>query len=112
MFRTRYEHFEYQVMSFDLTNVSIIFQIYINKTLRELVNIICVIYLNNILIFNEDLTKYRRHVQYVLERLRDFELYVNLKNCEFNIEEIKFLNFIIFTKRIQMNSKRIQTIKK
>ena len=47
-FRTRYDHFEYQIMSFKLTNASTIFQIYINKTLRKLINIICVIYLNNV----------------------------------------------------------------
>ena len=45
-------------MSFELINVSIIFQIYINKTLRKLINVICVIYLNDILIFNENSTKH------------------------------------------------------
>ena len=99
-------------MSFDLTNASITFQIYINKALRGLVDVICVIYLNDILIFNEDSAKHRRHVQQVLERLRDFKLYVNLKKSEFDIEKIEFLNFIIFTKEIRMNSKRIQMIKK
>ena len=99
-------------MSFDLTNASITFQIYINKALRGLVDVICVIYLNNILIFNENSTKHRRHVQQVLERLRDFELYVNLKKCEFDIEKIEFLDFIVFTKEVRMNSKRIQMIKK
>ena len=111
-FRIRYEHFEYQIMSFELTNASITFQIYINKALRKLVDVICVIYLNNILIFNEDLTRHRRHVQQVLERLKDFEFYVNLKKCKFDIKEIEFLNFIIFTKRIRMDSKQIQIIKK
>ena len=77
-FRIRYEHFEYQIMSFDLTNVSITFQIYINKILKKFVDVIYVVYLNDILIFNENTTKYRHHVQQVLERLRDFEFYVNL----------------------------------
>ena len=62
-FRTRYEHFEYQIMSFDLTNASITFQIYINKTLKKFVDVIYVVYLNNILIFNEKLTKHRHHMQ-------------------------------------------------
>ena len=54
-FRTRYEHFEYQIMFFELINASAIFQIYINKTLRKLVNNICVIYLDNIFIYSNDL---------------------------------------------------------
>ena len=86
-------------MSFELTNASIDLQTYINKVLKELINIICVIYLNNILIFNEDLTKYRLHVQRIFERFKDYELYINLKKCKFNIDEIDFLSFIIFIKK-------------
>ena len=111
-FRTRYDHFEYQVISFELINASIIFQVYINKTLRELVDVICVIYLNNILIFNEDSTQHWDHVRAMLKRLRDYNLYVNLKKCEFNIIWIEFLNFIVFTKRVRMNEERIRIIKK
>ena len=51
-------------------------------------------------------------MQQVFKRFRNFESSVNLKKCKFDIEEIEFLNFIIFTKEIQMNSKRIQMIKK
>ena len=105
--RTRYEYFEYQIILFELTNVSITFRTYSNKTLKRLVDVICIVYLNNILIFNEDSTKYRRRVQHVFERLEDFELYVNLKKCEFDIKKIEFQNFMIFIKEIQMNSKRI-----
>ena len=94
-------------MLFELINASIIFQIYINKALRKFVNIICIVYLNNILIFNKNSTKYQRHVQQVLERFKNFKLYVNLKKYEFNIEKIQFLSFIIFTKKVQMNSKRV-----
>ena len=111
-FRTRYEHFEYQIMPFELTNALTIFQIYINKTLRELVDVICVIYLNNILICSENSTKHWRHMKQILERLRDYQLYVNLKKCQFNAKEIEFLRFIVFIDEIQMNSKRIKTIAK
>ena len=65
------------------------------------------IYLNDILIFNEDSTKHRLHVQRILKRLKNYELYINLKKCEFDIDKIDFLNFIIFIKEIRMNSKRI-----
>ena len=99
-------------MLFELTNAFLTFQIYVNKALKKLVDVICIIYLDDILIFNENSTKHRRYVQQVLECLRDFELYVNLKKYKFNIEKIEFLNFIISTKEIRKNSKRIQMIKK
>ena len=79
--------------------------------MRELVDVICASYLNDILIFNKNSIKHQRHVQQVLEYFKDFELYVNLKKCEFDIEKIEFLNFIIFIKEVRMNSKWIQMIK-
>ena len=51
-FRTRYDHFEYLIMSFDLINASTTFQTYINKSLTSLINNFCVVYLNDILIYS------------------------------------------------------------
>ena len=109
-FRTRYEHFEYQIMSFKLANASATLQIYINKALRKFVNNICVIFSNNILIYNENSTKHWRHVRMIFKRLRQVQLFINLKKCQFNIKEIEFLEFIVFIDEIWMNSKRMRTI--
>ena len=51
-FRTRYNHFEYLIISFNLVNASATFQIYINKILINLIDITYVVYLNDILIYN------------------------------------------------------------
>ena len=51
-FRTRYNHFKYLIMLFDLINVSATFQTYINKSLTSLINNFYVIYLNDILIYS------------------------------------------------------------
>ena len=53
-FRTRYGHFEYQVMPFGLTNASASFQKYINKILAKKLDIIVVVYLDDILIYTKD----------------------------------------------------------
>ncbi len=53
-FCTRYGHFKYQVMPFGLSNVPASFQGYINKVLAEKLDIFVVIYLDNILIYTED----------------------------------------------------------
>ena len=57
-FRTRYDHFEYLIMFFKLINALIIFQTYINKILIDLMNVIYIIYLNDILIYNVDASKH------------------------------------------------------
>ena len=69
-FRTRYGHFEYRVMPFGLANAPATFQAYINKALVGLVDLICVVYLDDILIFSNSEAEHRKHVKLVLDRLR------------------------------------------
>jgi len=45
-------------MPFKLANVFATFQIYINKTLQELIDITCVIYIDNILVYSNNLAKH------------------------------------------------------
>ena len=49
-FRTRYGHFEYQVMPFGLSNAPATFQRYVNKILAKNLDIFVIIYLDDILI--------------------------------------------------------------
>ena len=54
-FRTRYSHFEYQVMFFGLFNALAMFQGYVNKILAEKLDIFVIVYLDDILINIKDL---------------------------------------------------------
>ncbi len=53
-FRTRYNHFKYQVMPFGLSNAPASFQEYINKILAEKLNIFVVVNLDGILVYIKD----------------------------------------------------------
>ncbi len=53
MFCTRFDLYEYLVMLFNLINTLTFFQIYMNQTLFKFLDIICLIYLNDILIFSK-----------------------------------------------------------
>ncbi len=110
-FHTRYDHFEYMIISFNLINVSIIFQTYINKILTKLLNNFCVVYLNDILIFFVEKIDHIDHVKQILKKLRKFKLYASLKKCAFFITKVNFLEFVIFTENVLMNLSRINIIK-
>lgn len=109
-FRTRYGHFEYMVMPFGLANAPATFQAYINRALAGLVDITCVVYLDDILIYSEKTEEHEHHVRQVLERLRQFQLYANRKKCEFYTEQVEFLGFIVTTDGVQMDNRRIVAI--
>ena len=71
-FRTRYGHFEYCVMPFGLSNAPATFQAYINHALVRLIDVTCVVYLDDILIYSEDPAQHTEAVRRVLERLQQY----------------------------------------
>ena len=110
VFHTHYSHFKYIVMLFKLINASVIFQIYINWVFISIVNSLCVVYLNDILIYSHDKEKHKHHVHKVLEWLYKFKLYINLKKCTFFTNNVKFLRFMMSINDVTMNSQRIEII--
>jgi Reverse transcriptase (RNA-dependent DNA polymerase) len=110
-FRTRYGYFEYIVMLFGLINASATFQSYINEALRGYLDIFCIIYLNDIIVYSERVEDYEKHVRKVLERLRQYNLYTKLSKCLFSIEELEFLDYIIGILGISMDYRKVVTIR-
>src|SRR5881394_1727404 len=106
----QYRHFEYQVVSFDLTNASVIFQVYINCALCDLVDDFCIVYLDNILVFSKSKKKHYQHLQLIIKHLQCAELYANLKKCKFFKSEVEYLDFLINKNDLYMNSSHVQTI--
>ena len=109
-FWTWYRYFKYNVLFFKLCNASAIFQIYINKTLQKLLNIFCIIYLNNILVFLKNKIQHVKHLQLIMNRLQKHKLYIKLIKYKFFITKMKFLKFIINMNEISMNFSWIDII--
>ena len=57
-FRTRYGHFKYYVMPFGLSNAPATFQAHINEVLRDYLDIFCIAYLDDILIYSDTLEEH------------------------------------------------------
>jgi hypothetical protein len=110
IFRIRYGHFKYKMIFFDLANASATFQAYINKALIDLIDINYVAYLNNILIYLINRAEHQQYIRQILERLRQYKLYIKLFKYEFFIISIIFLRFVINTKEIKMNESKIEII--
>ena len=99
-------------MPFGLTNAPASFQKYINKILAEKLDIFVIVYLDDILIYTED--DGDRHVvvvRWVLEQLRKLLLYANLKKCQFHQDKVWFLSYVVSSKSICMEDKRIEAVK-
>ena len=92
-FRIRYDQFEYQIMSFNFINVFVIFQSYVNRAFKSYINIYCVIYLNDVLIYLKIEKQHWKNVYKILRALFAHQLYAKLSKCAFNCIEIFFFWF-------------------
>ena len=94
-FRTRYGHFEYMIMPFGLANAPAIIQLYINYVLRDYLDVFCIAYLDNILIYSYCKANHVTHVRKVLEAILQHRLFGCLDKCEFHIKKRGFVGFIV-----------------
>lgn len=109
-FRTHLGLFEHLVVPYGLTNAPAAFQAFIQDVLRDILDICCVVYLDDILIFSRTQEEHDRHVRLVLDHLRAAGLCANPAKCEWDRSEVEYLGFIISADGIKMNPKKLTTI--
>jgi hypothetical protein len=87
-------------MPFSFANALATFQTFINEVLGDLVDSICIVFLDDILIYSDDEEEHMQYVHYVLERFKQYNLFANLEKCVFNAKEVSFLGYVISPKGI------------
>src|SRR6266480_4056456 len=97
-------------MSFRLTNASAMFQELINHVLYNHLNKFVIVYLDNILIYFENKENHKKHVKKVLKRFQEKNLYLKSEKYKFHKQQVKYLEHIVTTERLKMNSEKIKTV--
>ena len=111
MFYILYRHFEYLVIPFRLTNISITFQSLIDYAIRPFLDKFAVYYLNNILIFSKTLVEYWKYIKAILDVLYQYKLLVNKEKSEFYITKMVFLEYKISPGQIRIEPSKVEAIK-
>ena len=100
-------------MLFGLSNALATFQKYVNKILAKKLDIFVIVYLDDILIYTKDLGQpYIEAVHWVLDQLRKYSLIANLKKCHFYQDEVCFMGYIVSSKKISIEVKQIEIVRK
>jgi hypothetical protein len=73
-------------------------------------DVFCIAYIDDILVYSDDLTSYRQHVRLVVEALQDAGLQLDIKKYEFEITEVTYLSIIVSTDSIRMDPAKITVI--
>jgi hypothetical protein len=109
-FRTRYGLFEYLVMPFGLANAPSTFQHYVNDVLRPYLDVFCTAYIDDILIYSENLEDHKKHVRTVLTALQGAGLQLDIDKCEFYQTEVSYLGLIVSVDGVKMDPRKVEAI--
>ncbi len=104
-------HYEYQVMPYGLSISPSVFQNFMKKIFRDILHKSVIIYIDVILIYSSNLSDHIKQVQQVLNRLRQYHLYLKLEKCEFHQSTIQFLGYVITLEGIQKDHTKVEAIK-
>nr|GFB24599.1 putative reverse transcriptase domain-containing protein [Tanacetum cinerariifolium]GFB61231.1 putative reverse transcriptase domain-containing protein [Tanacetum cinerariifolium] len=69
-FRTRYKHYEFQVMPFGLINAPIVFMDLINRMCKPYLDKFVIVFIDDILIYSHNKEEHANHLRIVLELLK------------------------------------------
>ena len=97
-------------MPFGLTYASAVFQSIINDVLRDFLDHFIYVCLDDILIYSPDLDTHSEHVNRVLKRLLENQLYVKTEKSAFHADTTCFLGFIVAPGRVQMDPAKVSAV--
>lgn len=109
-FSVEHGHYEYLRMPFGLRNAPATFQRAINNILTGLQGEICLVYLDDIIIYSSDLQDHLIRLDKVFQRLRNHNLKIQPDKCEFLRKEVCYLGHIITTDGVKPNPEKIRCV--
>jgi hypothetical protein len=107
-FTTWYGLFEYLVMSFGLTNAPAHFMYLMNSVFMPELDKFVVVFIDDILIYSKNEEEHAKHLQIVLTRLREHQLYTKFSKCAFWLEEIQFLGHVLSANGIAVDPAKLR----
>jgi len=100
---TRYGSYEFMLMPFGLTNAPTTFCTLVNDIFWEWLDDFVIIYIDNILVYNNFMEEHAEHLRKVFQRWRKNKLYAKFEKFEFGVAEMDFLGHRITQKGLKMD---------
>lgn len=111
-FNVEHGHFEFLRMPMGLKNSPSTFQRVMDNVLRDLQNVVCLVYLDDIIVFSVSLQEHMVNLEKVFKRLRESNFKIQMDKSEFLKLETAYLGHIISKDGIKPNPDKITAIQK
>ena len=100
---------DFKVEYFGLTKAPATFQWFMNKMFAKGLDKFVLIYLDDILIFSNP-EEHVEKVREVLSRLRKYRLFADAEKCEWSVNTIEFLGFVVSPSGLSMAQSKVDAI--
>lgn len=109
-FRTKYGHYEYNVVPFGFKNAPGTFQGFMNHIFADVLDRGVLAYIDDVLVYAETQEEHDRLLELVLSRLKQHGLAANPAKCVFSVGSVEFLGHVVEADGIRMSPARVKAI--
>ena len=81
-----------------------------NNIFSDLLDICIMIYLDDILIYSNNMSKHHQHVKEVLKHLCKASIYTKAEKCEFHSKLVEYLGYILFPSSLTISNNKVKII--
>ncbi|GJZ05588.1 putative reverse transcriptase domain-containing protein [Tanacetum coccineum] len=110
-FKTRYRHYEFQVIPFGLTNAPVVFMDLMNRVCKPYLDKFVIVFIDDILIYSLNKEEHADHLRIIIELLRKEKLYAKFSKCDFWISIVQFLGHLIDNQGLHVDPAKIKAVK-
>ena len=96
VFMTRYGHYEFLVIPFELTNALAAFMDLMNQVFHPYLDQFVIVFIDDILVYSKNAEEHAFHLKVVLQTLREMQLYTKFSKCELWLNEVVILEHVVF----------------
>src|SRR5882724_699605 len=81
-----------------------------NDIFVDMIDVIVIIYLDNILIYSDNISEHKAHIKEVLHRLCTNGLFARADKCEFHVTSCEYLGYMLSSEGLTMAPYKVQII--